>query len=98
MHVTKLWLLSWQPTLTGKPVRKKIPRDLNWLWKPINFKHPQSDYLRGINYSFVKKGTKILMNFLGERIKVDFNADYLSVIFDKAVKLGTAKFVCLTGH
>ncbi|MHC3376663.1 RNA-guided endonuclease TnpB family protein [Ligilactobacillus equi] len=84
---------------TGKNVWKYIPRDLEWLRKPIKFSRPQADYVRSYNYSFVQKGTKISINVLGKRIKVPFNATYLPFsLEDKDIKLGTAKLVCLKGH
>lgn len=72
-------------------------RTLEWLRKPIQFKRPQADYVRNINYSFVQKGTKISMNVLGKRIKVAFNGNYLD-FFDPSYKLGTAKLVQLKKH
>lgn len=75
-----------------------MPRDLEWLWQPINFKRPQADYLRNINYSFVKQGTLLSLNVLGQRIKVPFNDQYTQSWFDQKAKLGTAKLVCLKGH
>ena len=72
-------------------------RTLEWLRKPIQFKRPQADYVRNINYSFVQKGTKISMNVLGKRIKVAFNGNYLD-FFDPSYKLGTARLVQLKKH
>lgn len=72
-------------------------RTLEWLRKPIQFKRPQADYVRNINYSFVQKGTKISMNVLGKRIKVAFNSNYLD-FFDPNYKLGTARLVQLKKH
>lgn len=83
---------------TGKAIWKSVPRDLEWLWQPINFKRPQADYLRNINYSFVKQGTLLSLNVLGQRIKVPFNDQYTQSWFDQKAKLGTAKLVCLKGH
>lgn len=82
----------------GREIWKAVPRDLDWLWKPVHFKRPQADYVRNINYSFVKKGTLISMNVLGRRIKVPFKADYLQDWFDLGGRLGTAKLVCLKKH
>lgn len=82
----------------GSAIWKSAKRDLDWLWRPIKFRRPQADYVRNINYSFVKQGTLISMNVLGERIKVAFNADYAKPLFDLHAKLGTAKLVQLKGH
>ena len=83
---------------TGKAIWKSVPRDLEWLWQPINFKRPQADYLRNTNYSFAKQGTLLSLNVLGQRIKVPFNDQCTQSWFDQKAKLGTAKLVCLKGH
>lgn len=83
---------------TGKAIWKSVPRTLEWLWQPIYFKRPQADYLRNINYSFVKQGTLLSLNVLGQRIKVPFNDQYTQSWFDQKAKLGTAKLVCVKGH
>lgn len=83
---------------TGKAIWKSTPRDLEWLWKPIDFKRPQADYVHGSNYSFVKKRTMISLNVLGKRIKVSFKADYLESLFSANARLGTAKLVKLKKH
>ena len=92
---------SYVPTgkfnLQGKEIWKPIQRDLEWLWKPICFKRPQADYVRKMNYSFVRQASKISLNVLGKRIKVDFNPYYLDVLLSKQVKLGTAKLVQACG-
>lgn len=82
----------------GEEIWKSVDRTLEWLWKPIRFKRPQADYVRNSNYSFVKKGTLLSINVLGQRIKVPFKADYLQDWFKLDVHLGTAKLVCLKGH
>lgn len=73
-------------------------RDLNWLHKPIKFSRPQADYVRNINYSFVKQGTLISLNVLGKRIKVKFNDKYTQDWFTQNAKLGTAKLVQSSGR
>ena len=70
-----------------------IKRNLDWLWKPIQFKRPQADYVRSMNYSFVQNASKISLNVLGSRIKVDFDPYYLELLLSKVVRLGTAKLV-----
>ena len=85
----------YQDVNTGKWYQ--VYRTLEWLRKPVQFKRPQADYVRNINYSFVQKGTKISMNVLGKRIKVAFNGNYLD-FFDPSYKLGTAKLVQLKKH
>lgn len=83
---------------TGRYIWNKIPRDLEWLWKPINFKRPQADYVHGSNYSFVKNGTLLSLNVLGKRIKAPFKADYLQDLFSINADLGTGKLVRLGKH
>ena len=73
-------------------------RDLNWLHKPIKFSRPQADYVRNLNYSFVKKGTLLSINVLGARIKVQYNSQYTQDWFSLNAKLGTAKLVQSCGH
>jgi IS605 OrfB family transposase len=73
-------------------------RDLNWLHNPIKFSRPQADYVRNVNYSFVKQGTLISLNVLGKRIKVKFNDKYTQDWFTQNAKLGTAKLVQSSGH
>ena len=81
---------------TGK--RYRFKRDLKWLCKPIKFRRPQADYVRNSNYSFVKKGTLLSINVLGERIKVQYNARYTQKWFSLNARLGTAKLVQSCGH
>ena len=53
-----------------------IPRTLKWLTKPVSFRRPQADLVRGRDYSFVNgtSGEKLLsLNTLGGRIKVTFD-------------------------
>ena len=85
----------YQDRYTGKWYSE--PRTLDWLRKSIYFKRPQADYVRNINYSFVKHGTEISMNVLSKRIKVAFQSKYID-LFDPNFKLGTAKLVCLKKH
>ena len=60
----------------------KIPRDLEWLQKPIMFKRPQADYLRNINYSFTKEYNQISLNVLDKRIKVDYCHNFNHLLFE----------------
>lgn len=86
----------FQDKNTGKWYR--FNRDLGWLRKPIKFRRPQADYVRNLNYSFVKQGTLISINVLGQRIKVQFNDQYTQDWFTHDAKLGTAKLVQSSGH
>lgn len=86
----------FQDKNTGKWYR--CNRDLGWLRRPIKFRRPQADYVRNLNYSFVKQGTLISINVLGQRIKVQFNDQYTQNWFTHDAKLGTAKLVQSSGH
>lgn len=86
----------YQDQNTGEWYHEK--RNLSWLHKAIKFSRPQADYVRNSNYSFVKKGTLLSINVLGQRIKVPFKADYLRDWFKLDAHLGTAKLVCLKKH
>ena len=72
---------------------KKIPRTLEWLWKPINFKVPQVDLVYNRDYSFVEKMTKLSINTLTKRTKCTFEIKHYEEYFDGTWKLGTAKLV-----
>jgi len=86
----------FQDKNTGKWYR--FNQNLEWLHKAIKFSRPQADYVRNTNYSFVKRGTLISINVLGERIKVRFNDKYTQSWFNYNAKLGTAKLVQSSGH
>lgn len=86
----------FQDKNTGKWYRFK--RDLGWIRKPIRFRRPQADYVRNLNYSFVKQGTLISINVLNQRIKVQFNDQYTQDWFTHDAKLGTARLVQSSGH
>ena len=73
-------------------------KDLEWLQKPIFFSRPQADYVRRLNYSFVKNHQMISMNGLGKRIKVTYNTAALKDLLNDETRLGTAKLVCVKKH
>ncbi len=79
-----------------------IPRTLEWLQKPIHFKRPQADFVRGRDYSFVngKSGEKLLsLNTLGRRIRVSFDIpEYFGRYLDGSWKFGGGKLVNLLGE
>lgn len=79
-----------------------IPRTLEWLTKPVSFKRPQADLVRGRDYSFVNgaSGEKLLsLNTLGGRIKVTFDIpDCFEEYFDGSWSFGTGKIVSLLGE
>lgn len=79
-----------------------ISRTLEWLEKPIVFRRPQADFVRGRDYSFVKDGEQTLLslNTLGDRVKVSFDVpENFRVYFDsKEWSFGGGKLVQLLGE
>lgn len=79
-----------------------IPSTLEWLTKPVSFRRPQADLVRGRDYSFVNgaSGEKLLsLNTLGGRIKVTFDIpDCFEEYFDGSWSFGTGKIVSLLGE
>lgn len=79
-----------------------ITRTLEWLWKPISFRRPQADLVRGRDYSFVtdkKSGQSLIsLNTLGKRIRVPYVVpDNFQTYFDGTWSFGTGKVVSLKG-
>ncbi|KRM36755.1 is607 family transposase [Agrilactobacillus composti DSM 18527 = JCM 14202] len=56
----------------GKEIYLKVPRDLRWLWKPIDFKRPQADLVRNRDWSIIEDGEKLSINTLQGRVKARF--------------------------
>lgn len=77
---------------------QKIPKDLEWLWKPICFKKPQADFVRNRDYSFVNDGTMLSLNTLDKRVKVAFEQNHFAEYFNGPWKLGTATLVEFRGN
>ncbi|WP_125764015.1 RNA-guided endonuclease InsQ/TnpB family protein [Levilactobacillus mulengensis] len=71
----------------------QVPRDLNWLVQPIQFRRPQADLVRQSNYSFVDKMRQISITTLGKRTKLKFTSKGFEKYFADNWKLGTAKLV-----
>ena len=77
----------------------RIPRTLEWLHKPVYFKRPQADFVRGRDYSFVEDGSLISVNTLEKRVKLSFDQpDFFKEYFDGTWFFGTAKLVCLNNE
>lgn len=93
-----LYVPSGKFDQNGNEIWEPIKRDLNWLYYPVLFKRPQADYVRRINYSFVQNATKLSLNVLDKRIKVDFDTHFNKLLLSSNVKLGTAKLVKACGH
>lgn len=76
-----------------------IPRTLEWLRKPVHFRRPQADLVRGRDYSFVEDETLISINTLGKRVKLSFDQpDCFKEYFDGTWSFGTAKLVSLNNE
>ncbi|WP_203638558.1 RNA-guided endonuclease InsQ/TnpB family protein [Levilactobacillus wangkuiensis] len=71
----------------------QVPRDLNWLEKPIHFCRPQADLVRQRNYSFVDEMKRISITTLGKRTKLCFTDKGFEDYFHGDWKLGTVKLV-----
>lgn len=84
--------------INGKAIWSSIPRDLDWLWKPVLFKRPQADYVRTKNYSLVSDGHLISLNGVNGRLKVKYDLREKSFLESKDIRLGTAKLVQSCGH
>lgn len=76
----------------GKAVWKSEPRDLNWLWYPINFKRPQADLQRNRDWSKLSNGDLSVAG-LTKRVKVTPVCHGFNQYFDGTWKLGTAKLL-----
>lgn len=81
----------------GKPKVYKIPRDLGWLKKPIEFKRPQVDLVLSRDYSFDFEKHMLSLNTLGRRIKVGYVDSCWKHYFDGSWTFGTGKIVSLKG-
>ena len=79
-----------------------ISRTLEWLQKPIVFRRPQADLVRGRDYSFVTAddGQKLLsLNTLKKRIKVTFDLPKkFKEYFDGTWSFGSGKIVSMNGN
>lgn len=76
----------------GKAIWKSEPRDLNWLWYPINFKRPQADLQRNRDRSKLSNGDLSVAG-LTKRVKVTPICHGFDQYFDGTWKLGVAKLL-----
>lgn len=77
---------------------QRIPKTLEWLWKPVFFRRPQADLVRNRDYSFVDDGQGLSINTLGKRTKCTFKGEHFDGYLDGSYQLGTAKLVELKGR
>ena len=83
--------------------RQYIEKTLEWLQRPIVFRRPQADLVRGRDYSFVndiKTGKKLLsLNTMDQRLRVSFDVPQcFEKYFDGTWSFGTGKIVSLNGE
>ena len=76
---------------------QRIEKTLEWLWKPIYFRRPQADFVRGDEYCFLQRGHQLSLNTLCKRAKVDYADRCFAPYFDGTWKFGTGKLVELKG-
>lgn len=74
----------------GKQVKNYVPKTLEYLWYPIEFKRPQLDLVRNRDYSYKNDGTMTL-NTIHGRVIVTPIFNGWEQYFDGSWTLGTAK-------
>lgn len=79
-------------------VTHTFQKDLDWLWRPVQFHRPQVDLVRSRDYCFLQKEHKLSLNTLGNRIKVDYADNCWPEYFDGTWTFGTGKIVSLNGN
>lgn len=68
-------------------------KSLDWLQKPVVFRRPQADLVRGRDWGFTAGMEMVSVNTLGKRIKCTYQCRPDSRLFDPAWKHGGAKLV-----
>lgn len=81
----------------GKPVKNYICKDLDFLWKPIQFKRLQLDLVRNRDYTH-KKDNTLSLNTIYGRIVVNPIFNGFDDYFDGSWKFGTAKVLKSGNH
>ena len=74
----------------GNDVKKYVSKDLDFLWKPIEFKRPQLDLVRNRDYSY-NDDNALSLNTIHGRVLVNAVFNGFEQYFDGSWKLGTAK-------
>lgn len=74
----------------GYDVKNFIPKDLDFLWKPIKFKRPQLDLVRNRDYSH-RDDNAMSLNTIHGRVIVNPTFKGFEQYFDGSWTLGTAK-------
>lgn len=86
------WYDTGKKNKNGKAIWKSVPRDLTWLWYPINFKRPQADLQRNRDWSKLANGDLSVAG-LTKRVKVTPVCKGFDQYFDGTWKLGAAKLL-----
>ena len=81
----------------GNDVKNFVPKDLDFLWKPIEFKRPQLDLVRNRDYSY-KDDYTLSLNTIEGRVIVSAVFKGFEQYFDGSWKLGTAKVLKSGNH
>ena len=81
----------------GNPVKNYVRKDLDFLWKPIEFKRPQLDLVRNRDYSYKSDNTMSLNTIYG-RVVVKSMFNGFEQYFDGTWKFGTAKVLKSGNH
>ena len=81
----------------GKPVKNYVNKDLDFLWKPIEFKRPQLDLVRNRDYSHKSDNTMSLNTIYG-RVTVQAIFNGFEQYFDGTWTFGTAKVLKSGNH
>lgn len=68
-------------------------KSLDWLQKPVVFRRPQADLVRGRDWGFTAGMGMVSVNTLGKRIKCTYQCRPDRRLFDPAWKHGGAKLV-----
>lgn len=71
-------------------------KSLDWLQKPIVFRRPQADLVRGRDWGFTAGMEMVSVNTLGKRIKCTYQCRPDSRLFDPAWKHGGANWSSMT--
>lgn len=81
----------------GNPVKNYVRKDLDFLWKPIEFKRPQLDLVRNRDYSH-KSNNTLSLNTIYGRVTVKAVFKGFEDYFDDTWTFGTAKVLKSGNH
>ena len=81
----------------GNPVKNYVRKDLDFLWKPIEFKRPQLDLVRNRDYSH-KSDNMMSLNTIYGRVAVQAIFNGFEQYFDGTWTFGTANVLKSGNH